>query len=83
MSTHSSRGKRWQRIRVMVLERDHYTCVYDGRPATTVDHVVPKAKGGTDELTNLVAACARCNRLKSDKIKSRNAWFDPTELDHI
>jgi 5-methylcytosine-specific restriction endonuclease McrA len=44
-----------------VLERDAYTCHWCGRPAGTVDHVIARALGGTDALTNLVAACSPCN----------------------
>lgn len=32
----------------------------------TLDHVIPKARGGTDVASNLVAACARCNHAKGD-----------------
>lgn len=33
----------------------------------TIDHVVPTAKGGENNLTNMVGACSRCNGKKSDK----------------
>ena len=36
--------------------------------ATTVDHIIPVAKGGTDDPENLVAACRRCNFSKQDKM---------------
>jgi 5-methylcytosine-specific restriction protein A len=35
--------------------------------ATEVDHIVPKAKGGTDELTNLQAICGECHKDKTIK----------------
>lgn len=38
----------------------------------TVDHVVPKCKGGTNDLDNLVAACERCNNCKGDSLK----WYE-------
>jgi 5-methylcytosine-specific restriction endonuclease McrA len=41
------------------------TCVYCGAPATTVDHVVAVANGGTHELSNLVPACSPCNSSKA------------------
>lgn len=41
--------------------RDNYTCAYCGRSATTVDHVVPRARGGQSSWLNLVAACETCN----------------------
>lgn len=37
------------------------TCVYCGAPAEHMDHVIPKAQGGSDDPTNLVPACASCN----------------------
>lgn len=54
-----------KRTRFEVLRRDNYTCQYCGATAPdakiTVDHVLPVALGGTDEHTNLVAACWDCN----------------------
>ena len=54
-----------KRLRYEVLRRDSYTCRYCGAKAPevkiTVDHVVPVALGGTDEPSNLVAACGDCN----------------------
>lgn len=38
----------------------------DGAPATTVDHIVPVSRGGTNALENLQPACGPCNRQKSD-----------------
>lgn len=58
-----------KRLRFEILRRDSYTCRYCGASAPdaklTVDHVLPVALGGTDEPTNLVAACADCNVGKS------------------
>ena len=69
MSNQSSRGKTWETIRQRILERDDYTCGYGcGREATTVDHIVAKDNGGTDEDTNLIAACLTCNGRKSNKV---------------
>jgi len=56
-----------KRIRFEVLRRDNHTCRYC-RSATaelTIDHVIPTALGGTDDPTNLVAACRDCNAGKS------------------
>jgi hypothetical protein len=54
-----------RRLRYEVLRRDSYTCRYCGAKAPdveiTVDHVIPVALGGTDEPSNLVAACGACN----------------------
>lgn len=58
--------RRWRKVRAAVLKRDNYRCHYCGRSATTVDHLRPISRGGTDDEENLVAACADCNSLKGD-----------------
>lgn len=54
-----------KRTRFEVLRRDGHACRYcGGKPPAVVlvvDHVVPVALGGTDDPSNLVAACADCN----------------------
>ena len=65
-------GHQWHLIRAKVL-RPGSRCHYCGAPATTVDHVIPKAKGGTDAMSNLVPACARCNSSKRDRPAPRPA----------
>jgi hypothetical protein len=57
------------RVRIAVLARDGYRCVYCGatpaRVHLQVDHVIPKARGGSDDPLNLVTACVDCNQGKS------------------
>ena len=50
--------------RKAVLARDSYTCQYCGREAAglTVDHVIPRSRGGQSVWENIVASCASCNR---------------------
>ena len=43
------------------------SCVYCGKPATTIDHIIPKSKNGSDEASNLVPCCKSCNSSKSNK----------------
>ncbi|AFV75385.1 HNH endonuclease [Thermus oshimai] len=52
-----------------VLRRDRYTCQYCGRQGgdLTVDHVLPKSRGGKSTWENLVAACRACNLKKGDR----------------
>jgi 5-methylcytosine-specific restriction endonuclease McrA len=52
-----------------ILRRDGHLCQYCGKTESmlTVDHVVPKAKGGPDTWENLVAACVSCNNKKGDR----------------
>ncbi|PBA43543.1 hypothetical protein CKJ63_03530 [Mycobacterium avium] len=58
-----------KRLRFEILRRDNHACRYCGASAPdaklTVDHVIPEALGGSDDPTNLVAACADCNTGKS------------------
>ena len=56
-----------KRTRFEVLRRDNYTCRYcrSADNPLRVDHVTPVALGGTDDPTNLVAACQDCNAGKS------------------
>ncbi|MDY6937079.1 MAG: HNH endonuclease [Cyanobacteriota bacterium] len=51
-----------------VLRRDNHTCVYCGsRKQLTLDHVLPKSKGGTHTWDNVVTACSPCNARKGDR----------------
>jgi 5-methylcytosine-specific restriction endonuclease McrA len=51
-----------------VFARDRHRCQYCGSDRhLTVDHVVPRSKGGLDTWDNLVTSCAPCNRKKGDR----------------
>lgn len=54
-------GTDWDRLRVLILKRDHYLCQCDeckrtGRvlPAAEVDHIIPKTEGGSNDPINLI-----------------------------
>jgi 5-methylcytosine-specific restriction endonuclease McrA len=52
-----------------VFARDGWTCQYCGSRANlTVDHVIPRSKGGASTWENIVASCAPCNRRKGDAL---------------
>lgn len=51
-------------VRYSVLEKDNYECHYCGKFGNTVDHIIPKSKGGEFTEENLVCSCQECNRLK-------------------
>jgi 5-methylcytosine-specific restriction endonuclease McrA len=52
-----------------VFARDNWTCQYCGaRSNLTVDHVIPRSKGGGSGWDNIVASCAPCNRRKGDAL---------------
>lgn len=56
------------KTRFEVFKRDGFTCQYCGRKTPNVvlevDHVVPVAEGGTNDMENLVTSCYECNRGK-------------------
>ena len=57
-----------------VLDRDAHSCAYCGIKADTIDHVRPRSRGGQHSWTNVVAACARCNHRKGDRLLSELGW---------
>ena len=51
-----------------ILRRDNHKCQYCGSTVNlTVDHIIPKSKGGEDIWENLVTACIKCNNKKGDR----------------
>ena len=63
---HKTRTIRANRPRI--YKRDHYQCVYCGsNKDLTLDHVVPKSRGGGNEWTNLVTSCFKCNLRKGNR----------------
>lgn len=62
--------------RFSVLERCGFACAYCGRRAPdvelTVDHIIPKSRGGTDDDANLTAACRECNVGKGNRVMVRS-----------
>ncbi|MCK5578756.1 MAG: HNH endonuclease [Planctomycetes bacterium] len=55
-----------------ILARDSYTCQYCGKKYSSstlsVDHVVPRSRGGSTSWTNIVACCHRCNTKKGGRL---------------
>jgi hypothetical protein len=58
----------WVQLTAQVYERDGYVCTYCGDVdgPHQVDHVMPLAKGGTNDIDNLAVACKVCNASKRD-----------------
>lgn len=55
--------------KAMIYKRDDNKCQYCGSTRSlTIDHVIPKSKGGGDTWDNLVVACCSCNAKKGDKL---------------
>lgn len=63
---HRLRGVRINRNRI--YKRDGYQCVYcQSNKHLTIDHVMPKSRGGSNDWTNLVTCCNKCNVYKSNR----------------
>jgi 5-methylcytosine-specific restriction endonuclease McrA len=60
-----SRGPSWSRAGV--LARDGRRCAYCNRAASTIDHVLPRSRGGANSWLNTVAACYPCNQRKGNR----------------
>ena len=54
-----------------IFKRDRYTCQYCGKQPgpeeLTIDHVIPRSRGGTSTWENCLLACVECNKRKADK----------------
>jgi hypothetical protein len=63
-------------LRFDVFKRDSFKCQYCGSAAPEfvlhIDHILPRAKGGTNDITNLITSCLACNLGKSDKVLDEN-----------
>jgi len=61
-----------------VLIRDNFTCMYCGadiKRYSTLDHVIPKSKGGKSTFENVVACCITCNNKKDNKLPSQAKMY--------
>ena len=58
-----------------VFLRDNYTCLYCGRETRqlTLDHVIPRYRGGAHTWENVVSACMACNHRKAGRTPRRRA----------
>ena len=57
-----------------IFARDGGRCVYCSAPATSIDHVIPRSRGGGHNWENVVSACHKCNHLKADKHLKELGW---------
>jgi 5-methylcytosine-specific restriction endonuclease McrA len=60
--------------RAALMHRDRFCCAYCGAKADTVDHVVPRSRGGDHSWENCVACCSTCNHRKGDKLLTELGW---------
>ena len=65
---------KWKKLRITILDRDGWQCVICHRPAHTVDHIVPRVKGGDMwSPDNLQSMCKSCNSSKGGRFFSHKA----------
>lgn len=60
--------------RAGLMHRDRHRCAYCGGRAETIDHVIPRSRGGEHTWQNCVACCVKCNHRKADKLLSELNW---------
>jgi 5-methylcytosine-specific restriction endonuclease McrA len=65
---------KWKKLRIQILDRDGWQCALCNAPATSVDHIFPRVKGGSMwALDNLQSLCKSCNSRKGGRFFSHKA----------
>lgn len=67
MSIHT---RKWRKLREQVFNEYGRACAYCGYedPVMTVDHILPRSRGGQDLLENLLPACRKCNYSRGNRM---------------
>ena len=64
-----------QAVRQYVLERNNYQCQSCGKQSSVaklnIDHIIPLATGGSNDISNLQVLCSQCNQRKKHHFDSR------------
>lgn len=70
----------WEQLRTMAFERDGEVCGYCGSTdgPFEIDHIIPRASGGENILSNVRVACRSCNRSKKDR--DEGDWISARRL---
>jgi len=68
--TESGSTHRWRKIRQRIINRDRGICQHCGNEGDSVDHIVPRNQGGTDDDYNLQLLCRTCNSSKGGRVFS-------------
>ena len=59
-----------------IMHRDNYTCQYCGKKNDlTIDHIIPRSKGGRTTWQNVITACAQCNLAKGNRLPEDAGMF--------
>jgi 5-methylcytosine-specific restriction endonuclease McrA len=63
-------GKKWRDLREEVFRHYGRACSYCGYEDTvmTIDHILPRSKGGDNSLENLLPACRKCNYSRGNRL---------------
>jgi 5-methylcytosine-specific restriction endonuclease McrA len=72
-------GEQTTAMRVRIIERDNSTCYMCKRKLpfeeVTLEHVIPRSRGGDDSEANLKVACEPCNNRKGDRLPEECEWL--------
>jgi 5-methylcytosine-specific restriction endonuclease McrA len=68
--TDTGSGKGWRKIRARIVIRDGGMCQMCGNEGDSVDHILPRILGGTDDDYNLQLLCRSCNSSKGGRFFS-------------
>lgn len=76
MMKHTRRalGKLTREVFETITEETNNVCVFCGKPATTIEHILCIKRGGTNDINNLTTACASCNSSKNDRYLLNFIW---------
>ena len=71
----------WQ-LRAYVFHQNHHRCFYCGEQEKklTLDHIIPKSRGGADRVINLTTACLKCNQQKDNQLPEEFLAESPDKL---
>ena len=76
-----------RRYRQSIYEAWDYCCGYCNKPATSLDHIIPKFSSGSSYRNNLIPACRSCNAtkasLKMEDWYKEQTFFDEIKLEKI
>lgn len=78
----NAKGKHTRKEWEELLQRHEYKCFYCPEKATTRDHIIPLAKGGTDDISNIIPACKSCNCKKHTRTIGEFLFIQHNERNH-
>ena len=71
-----------RKFRQSIFESWEWKCAYCGKDldidSATIDHILPKFKGGHNVKSNMLCSCSKCNRSKGSLLLEE--WYNPSNL---